>query len=544
MTSQSSFLPLAALLALGLAAPVHAQVEAAGDRSPATEPVHAPGEHAAAPAAPEEPKRPELLAGYGNGGFAITTAVPQAQAFFSNGMELGAAFAHKASREAMDEAVRLDPSCAMCLWGSAYMAGPNLNIPADREARKPLLAKLRDAARLAKADGTALERELIAALTRRMRSGDTGKRDRDYLKAMEALAARYPANDAVQFLAADAAMVAAGGPAEWKSAAERAMALLEPVLARAPDYTPAIHFYIHAAEAAGQSAKAEPHADALAPLAPKASHLVHMPSHTFYWVGRYQDAADTNLSAVRVDYGNAERLGHTGEHGVFDLPYHAHNVIFGLGGAMMAEDSRTALTLARPLVAAVEGREESHPVMQLLASAGYFALGRFDDPASVRKLAEPKLPYLKAAWHYARGEAAAFEADKAALANAIAAIPDSIPAPEAEDGEDAYHSPAPDQMLHIVKAVLEGRLAMLENRPGDAAASYRKAAEIEETEDFSVFADPPAFWYPVRRDLAAALLAQGDFEGAKREAEATLLVRPKDPVTLRLLEKIAADQAG
>ncbi|MGB5779983.1 MAG: hypothetical protein WBH10_13005, partial [Allopontixanthobacter sediminis] len=78
---------------------------------------------------------------------------------------------------------------------------------------------------------------------------------------------------------------------------------------------------------------------------------------------------------------------------------------------------------------------------------------------------------------------------------------------------------------------------MMEGRFTDAATAFRNAAEIEETDDFSVFSDPPAFWYPVRRDLAAALFAQNDMTGGMAEAEATLALRPKDPVTLTLIAK-------
>ena len=51
----------------------------------------------------------------------------------------------------------------------------------------------------------------------------------------------------------------------------------------------------------------------------------------------------------------------------------------------------------------------------------------------------------------------------------------------------------------------------------------------------SYFSDPPAFWYPVRRDLAAALLAGGDAAGARREAEAALRLRVLDPVAEQTL---------
>ncbi len=509
-----------------LGTPISAQVRPA-DQPPSAAPEMVHADHAAA--AMTQPDRPVILSGYGNGGFTITTTVPEAQAYFTNGAVLGAAFAHKASVAAMAEAARLDPACAMCLWGQAWLDGPTLNYGKDKDERKPLLALLRKARPLALAAGTERELALIDAMTLRYLPGKTSKRDAAYSTAMRALASRYPEDDTIQVMAADAILIAVNKEEEYPAAGQAAMALLERVLARSPNSTPAIHFYIHATEIAGQGAKAEPYADRLAALAPAASHLIHMPSHTWYWVGRYQDAADANMQAVVVDEGNAARLGHSGHQGVFSLPYHSHNVIFGLGGAMMARDGKTALTLARPLVEVTQARAEAHPVMQLLSAAGYFALARFDAPEAVLALPEPKLPYLAAARHYARGEVYAARGDKAALAAELAAIPRRVAKKPNDDTRAA------EQMLGITRAVLQGRLAMLEGKPADAVAAYRHGAELEETPDFSRFTDPPAFWYPVRRDLAAALLTLGDKAGALREAEATLKLRPKDPVTLELV---------
>jgi hypothetical protein len=50
--------------------------------------------------------------------------------------------------------------------------------------------------------------------------------------------------------------------------------------------------------------------------------------------------------------------------------------------------------------------------------------------------------------------------------------------------------------------------------------------------------DPPGWYYPVRRDLAEALLASGDRVGARREADAALKYRAKDPGTLALLKRL------
>lgn len=485
-----------------------------------------------------KPKVPTLLTGYGGGGFAVTTAVPEAQAFFANGMELGAAFAHSAAGAAMEHAVMLDPQCAMCKWGQALVEGPTINYGNDKAERKPLYALAREAEVGAIEHGTAKERELTAALVERYRPGSPEKADKAYAAAMERVAAKFPEDKEIAVLTADAMMVDSfnglqkGGEFD-RDEIVRAAALLEGVLAKDPNHTPAIHFYIHAEEVLGEPAKAEPYADKLASLAPNASHLVHMPGHTWFWLGRYEDTARTNARAVELGIDNARRLEIPGPEGVWGLPYHAHNVIYGLGGALMAGDAKIGLDLARPLVAVAARRDGGGPTMQLLAALGYEAIARFD-PKGVAALPEPKLPYLKAAWHYARGEAAATAGDAAALKAEMEAIPAMIAKPKKKD------SKAPEQMLVIMRGVLAGRLAMLNHDPREAAEHFRQAAEIEETPSFNDFTDPPAFWYPVRRDVAAALLAAGDAAGAREAAEASLKLRVEDPVAEDLLAKATA----
>ncbi|WP_298193197.1 hypothetical protein [Novosphingobium sp.] len=78
---------------------------------------------------------------------------------------------------------------------------------------------------------------------------------------------------------------------------------------------------------------------------------------------------------------------------------------------------------------------------------------------------------------------------------------------------------------------------MAEGRTKDAVKAFTAAADIEETKDFMQFSDPPAFWYPVRRDVAAALLASGDAAGARTAAEQSLRLRPRDAVAEDLLRR-------
>lgn len=247
------------------------------------------------------PKTPQIMPGYGNGGFAITTKVPQAQAFFTNGMQLAHAFAHTAAIAAMTEAVRLDPACAMCLWGRAWASGPTINYGKSAEEVAPLADMADKAAELAKIVGTDRERGLIHALQLRYTDGGGSKPgDLAFAKSMTTLAYHFPADNEIAVMAADAwLMTDAKTPDDWKINAKLAMPLLESVLKRSPQDTPAIHFYIHATEAAGEPALAERYADKLAKLAPKASHLIHMPSHTYYWLGAIRTRLTLTLAQSR-----------------------------------------------------------------------------------------------------------------------------------------------------------------------------------------------------------------------------------------------------
>jgi tetratricopeptide (TPR) repeat protein len=480
------------------------------------------------------PKTPQIMPGYGNGGFPITTSVLRAQQFFDNGMQLDHAFAHKAAIGAMAEAVRLDSSCAMCLWGQAWASGPTINFGKTAEELKPLADMANKAAGFAEKAGTEREKALIHALQLRYKDSAGKNGDLNFAKSMAALASRYPTDNEISVIAADAwLMTPADTPEDIKLNAELAMPLLESVLKRSPDYTPAIHFYIHATEMAGVPGLAEPYANKLAALAPRASHLVHMPSHTYYWVGRYQDAANANMRAVEIGIENAKTLGLPPPNGVWGLPYHAHNVIYGLGGALQAGDAKTALWLGRPLVERSQAKASASAFNQLIAANGYFAMALFADPAEVLALPQPKVPFLLAAWHYARGEAFARKGQASGVRKEAAAIRGSAGKLIADDG-----SAQAQQLTFIARNVLAGRAAMMEGRPEEAAADFQQAAEIQESDDFTSVSDPPAWYYPVRRDVAAAKLKMGDKAGARDQAEAALKYRAKDPGTLALLQTL------
>lgn len=470
-----------------------------------------------------------LLTGYGTGGFAVKTSSQEAQAYFNNGMQLAHAFAHKAAIAAFRRAEQLDPQCAMCTWGEAWARGPTINYMISDTVQTQLASLADHAAALAK-DNPPKERALIAALQKRYhQGGGKGPGDMAFAQAMDALYESNPSDDEIAVITADAWMIPASQESN-RDHLDRSVQILENVLHRSPDNSAAIHFYIHATEMDGVAGEALPYARKLPQLAPAASHLIHMPSHTYFSVGQYRAAETANLDAVKIDNANAMRLKPKG--GVFGLPYHGHNVQYGEAAALMDGDAKEGLALATAQLQQVQATDASSFLHQFEFVTAYFVFGRFAPQQAVASLPSPgkTLPYALAMWHYARGESDVRNGDARGAqqeAEKIVIGSDEL----ANFGDSAAQV---QSMVDIARLVLQGRVAMIEKRWSDAEADYRQAADIQDAK-LGAFTDPPTWWYPVRRSVAAALLAKGDPTAAEVEINEALLHWPLDPQSLKIL---------
>ena len=88
-------------------------------------------------------------------------------------------------------------------------------------------------------------------------------------------------------------------------------ATLEAVLSRAPGHFGANHLYVHATEASLHPERSLQPAGRLESVTfePGASHLTHMPSHTWSRTGFYQAAAASNARATRLDEAYLKPVG-------------------------------------------------------------------------------------------------------------------------------------------------------------------------------------------------------------------------------------------
>ncbi|MGZ6014442.1 MAG: hypothetical protein ACXWKM_01735 [Phenylobacterium sp.] len=184
-------------------------------------------------------------------------------------------------------------------------------------------------------------------------------------------------------------------------------------------------------------------------------------------------------------------------------------------------------------------RSESAPDRRTTAtSKALVAYGRYAPSRALALKEEPgDARILKVYRHYARGEAFAARGDGSAVLAEAEAIT-GLTAEAAKANELGTVS-----IGGIASDVLYGRNALLQKRPDKAAEFFAKAAANQEkTYPANKNFDPPPWWYPVRRSLAAADLAAGKPDDAVREARASLKDWPDDALALRVVSQAQARQ--
>jgi tetratricopeptide (TPR) repeat protein len=472
-----------------------------------------------------------LIPGLGSHSYRITTSSKLAQRYFDQGLRLAWGFNHAEAQRAFRKAQQLDPQCAMCYWGEAYAFGPNINVPMDEKAIAPAVAAAAKARELA-SRATPSEQALIEAIAARYSADPKAERpklDAAYAEAMKRATTHFPADLDIAAFYAEALMVLSPwnywepGGAKLKPVVAELVETLERVLARQPDHVGAIHLYIHAVEASNDAKRAERYADRLAKLAPGAGHLVHMPAHIYFRIGRFKDSLAINRAAVKVDEAYIQRYK---PEGVYPLAYYPHNVHFVLVSAQMSGQGGTAVEAAQKLGGVISSdAARAVLLLQPVKAAPYFAHAQFSDPATILALADPgaDFPYIRAAWRYARGIAQVQRGDAAAAATELAEIERITNSTDFKPFE-GWGIPAKDVTV-IAAHVLRARMAQSKK---DLDAAVRELEAAIALEDKLPYMEPPYWYYPVRQTLGAVLILKGEHQKARDVFRASLQKTPNN----------------
>jgi tetratricopeptide (TPR) repeat protein len=475
-----------------------------------------------------------LAADLGGHHYPVSTAEPDAQRYFDQGLILAYGFNHAEAARSFKEAYTLDPNCALCYWGEALVLGPNINAPMDPAAAPKAYGLAQKALALASSAGDK-ERALIEALSKRYAvpaPSDRRPLDEAYAAAMRDVAARFPDDAVIAALTAEALMdlhpwdfwSKEGEARPWTP---EIVALLERALQRDADNPLANHLYIHALEASPHAEKALASARRLPALVPGSGHLVHMPAHIYIRLGRYRDAILANQAAVKVDRGY---LHHPHAESIYTVAYVPHNHHFLWAAAIktgrkdlaVQAAADTASLVKRELLreAALSGTLQHFMVIPLYTQALF---GDWDailnEPAPASDLL-----YANAVRHYARGLAFVRKGRTEETKQELARLEQYRDHPAVAKLSVFDLNPVP-QLLAIGADILRGELAIRSGRFEEAVASFRHAIALEDNLSYT---EPKNWYLPPRQVLGSLYLAMGKAAEAETAYRQDLAYHPQN----------------
>ena len=459
-----------------------------------------------------------LVEGLSTYSFPMSTESRQAQAWFNQGIVLLYGFNHDEAIRAFLEAAAHDPGAAMPWWGIAYANGMHINNPEMSEAqwKNSHLAVQRALSLLDHA--TPMEQALIHAVAKRTAwppPEDQHPYDVAFAEAMKEVYEAHASHPDVAVLYVESLMNLQPWDywtpdLEPKGNTEAMVHALEHTLRLHPDHPQACHLYIHAMEAGPYPARAVATAEALLHRVPAAGHLVHMPSHLFARVGRYEDVIVSNELAVAAD----DAFFALDANPNFYYIYHAHNLHFLTFGAMMQGQYDKAIAAARRLEKAIPDPvlDGYAPIIEGIVPTTYHVMIRFGKWEDVLDEPEPPAnrPVIRATHYYARGIAlAALGRTKEARKEAIRFAKQMKKVP----GDWWVFANRIEDVLPIAQNMLEGELAYREGRLEEAWAALERAIEAE---DRLAYDEPPGWVVPVRHAMGALLMESGEYAWAEK----------------------------
>ena len=418
-----------------------------------------------------------------------------AQAFFDQGFQMMYAFAKPEAVRSFRESWKRDPECAICYWGEAWAWGSYLNSPMSAEESPYAYAAVQKALSL-RERASAKERDLIEALSRRyVEKFEASKRveqDKAYAEAMERVAARYPDDLEIATLYADALFLLEprrGTRDVNAPAVQHLHHVLEAILAKDVHHPGACHLYVHATESTVVPGRAEACAEFLGKSIPGASHINHMPSHTWNEVGRWGDSVRANLEAWHSDLKAAVGEG-------FAI-YPEHNLHMLLYAASMDAQGAIAMQAGKDY-----GKLTGDTFYQVLTLVRF---GRFDEVFDVTNRPRPEVS--AGMWDFAQGYAYLRSGQTDFAKVYLERVR------KAAAGTGAFRMHSAKNLLGTVAGILEGEIQRSAGDLNAAIASFEAAVALE---DALMYDEPEPLPFAARHWLGAALLEAKRFSDAER----------------------------
>jgi tetratricopeptide (TPR) repeat protein len=481
-----------------------------------------------------------LLSGWGNYNWPVSSKSDSARIYFNQGINMYYAFHIIESRASFDKATRFDPNCAMAWWGKALAYGPNIN---DFGYQRPSEAfPSATKANALKADATAVEKALIEAIAIRYvadSAADQGKLNALYRNAMKAVYRKYPNDENVTTLYADALMLmhpwdlydhdftAKPWTAEIVSVLKHALRLN----AKQPG---ANHYFIHAVEASAKPGDAMASATFLSNAMPHVSHLTHMPSHIYIRTGLYDKGVNVNDRGLAGYKKYLDYFPATTENIAL---YALHNMHMKINCAQMAGNYGIAAAASKDLQEQIPGFYLQIPgalgnYVQYLHRTDIFTWLRFGKWKEI--LSDPVADTLKftaVLQHFARGMAYANIQKIVEAEKELAIMQNKMTEASLKEPFTPFNA-VYDAAL-VGESILAGTIA--ENK-SDISRAIILFTQAVKDEDRLIYNEPRDWLLPARQYLGAALIKSGNYKQAVEVFNKDLQINPNNGWSLTGLE--------
>ena len=463
--------------------------------------------------------------GLGDFSRAITTDSHEAQLYFDQGIQLMYAFDIRGASRSFREAWKADPNCAMCYFGEAWSWGSYLNGPMTAGDAPRAYAAIQKARELAKDHASPVERDLIEALAVRYEeTHDADKRralDETWAEAVNELYEKYPNDLDIGFLAGESLMLLQPRREMWDISTkpiQRLNGVLESVLAQDITHPGACHLYIHATERTVEPGLAADCAEHLEMAIPGASHIQHMPSHTFNRIGRWADAVRGNTRAWHSDM--------KAEHGEGFAIYPSHNLHMLLFAASNDGQGAVAVRAAKNY-ADLMGGATFYQGLTMVRFGWFEEIIELDTP--------PEGTIFRGLYDFSKGYAHLRLGDEGTARWYLHLVKTAME----ENPDDSFRGHRADQLLAIVAAILEGEILRADGDLDGALALLREGAEIE---DGLRYDEPEPLPFSIYHWLGDALLEAGEYAEAEAAYRHELVKHPHNGWSLHGLESALRGQ--
>jgi tetratricopeptide (TPR) repeat protein len=445
-----------------------------------------------------------------------TSCSPEAQKQFERALAMLHSFFFPETIKTFSAIPETDPSCAIAYWGIAISQRPNPLVPPFDAAT---LKRGLEAIEKGEAIGAKTERErdwlaALKAFYKDYNTIDQDTRTKNYEKAMEALAKKYPNDvEAKVFWA-----LALNETFDHKSMAPlvKAIQILEPLDRKYPEHPGITHYLIHSYDFAPIAARGVPAANKYANIASSAPHALHMPSHIYSMVGMWEASIASNTRTVAASNEYAARNKLDGLYGAIPHSWDFMQYAY----LQLGRDSEAkALTEE---VAGVKKIFASRYVTECGAAAvaARYMLERQDwkGAATLQVLDIVKAPQAQAITHFARALGAARSDDL------TAAQVDIDKLKELRTSLEKASQPYWAGQVEVQILAAQAWVAQAQGSKEDALKFMRGAADLEDASEKHVAMENRL--YPMRELLGDMLMTQGQPKAALKEYEASLKNTP------------------